>query len=142
MHNADFTRRLEQLLEYYSLTASMLADRIGVQRSGISHLLSGRNKPSLDFIIKLIESFPDLDLYWLLIGNGSMLKQNNIVPHQSADITPAEKIQVEKLSGNDFPPDVPFPVDNLNKKIYPQNTAVVKIIVLYEDGSFESYHSR
>ncbi|PZQ78296.1 MAG: XRE family transcriptional regulator, partial [Flavobacterium johnsoniae] len=50
VNTEDFIKRLEKILDYYNLTASSFADKIGVQRSSISHLLSGRNKPSLDFI--------------------------------------------------------------------------------------------
>ena len=49
----------------------MFADKIGVQRSSISHILSGRNKPSLDFILKVTNEFTDVDIYWLLNGKGS-----------------------------------------------------------------------
>ena len=49
----------QTIFEYYGLTASLFADKINVQRSSISHLLSGRNKPSLDFILKVIENFPE-----------------------------------------------------------------------------------
>ena len=55
----DFIKRLELLLDYYSISASVFADKVGVQRSGMSHLLSGRNKPSLDFVLKIVENFPD-----------------------------------------------------------------------------------
>ena len=51
----DFIKRLELILEYYGLNASAFADKIGVQRSSLSHLLSGRNKPSLDFILKIMD---------------------------------------------------------------------------------------
>ena len=70
----DFIKRLEIILDYYNLSASAFADKIGVQRSSLSHLLSGRNKPSLDFIIKVIEVFPDVDLYWVLNGKGTFPK--------------------------------------------------------------------
>lgn len=66
-----FIKRLEVILDYYSLNASTFADKIGVQRSSLSHLLSGRNKPSLDFILKIIDIFPEVDLYWILNGKGS-----------------------------------------------------------------------
>ena len=55
---------------YYNLSASAFADKIGVQRSGISHILSGRNKPSLEFVMKLHSYFPEVSLYWLLNGKG------------------------------------------------------------------------
>jgi DNA-binding XRE family transcriptional regulator len=77
MVNTDeFIKRLEIILDYFSLNASSFADKIGVQRSSMSHLLSGRNKPSLDFILKIIDVFPEVDLYWILIGSGSFPKIN------------------------------------------------------------------
>lgn len=66
----EFTKRLESLFEIYELTPSTFADKIGVQRSSISHLLSGRNKPSLDFVLKVQSVFPDIELNWLLHGKG------------------------------------------------------------------------
>ena len=71
----DFTNRLKKILNYHQLTASLFADKIGVQRSSISHILSGRNKPSLDFILKVTNSFTDVDIYWLLNGKGAFPKE-------------------------------------------------------------------
>jgi transcriptional regulator with XRE-family HTH domain len=73
----DFIKRLEIILDYYSLSASAFADKVGVQRSSLSHLLSGRNKPSLDLILKIIENFPEVDLYWILNGKGNFPKLDN-----------------------------------------------------------------
>lgn len=75
MLNIDnFIKKLEVILDYYGLNASSFADRIGVPRSSMSHLLSGRNKPSLDFLLKIIEVFPDVDLYWIINGKGTFPK--------------------------------------------------------------------
>lgn len=74
----NFVNRLEFLLQHYEFTASTFADKIGVQRSSLSHLLSGRNKPSLDLIMKIYEAFPELNLYWLLKGEGEFLPENTI----------------------------------------------------------------
>ena len=81
----DFIKRLEIILDYYNLSASAFADKINVQRSSLSHLLSGRNKPSLDFIIKVIEVFPEVDLYWILNGKGNFPK-SEIVAHSVLEI--------------------------------------------------------
>lgn len=67
--------RLLQLLEMEQLTSSKFADLIGVQRSSISHILSGRNKPSYDFLYKTLESFPGLNAAWLMQGKGPMYEQ-------------------------------------------------------------------
>ena len=79
MVNTDeFIKRLEKLLDYYQLSASAFADRIGVQRSSLSHLLSGRNKPSLDLILKISDEFKEVDLYWIINGKGSFPKSDKI----------------------------------------------------------------
>ena len=72
MNATKFGKRLKEVIEHYSLSASAFAELINVQRSSISHVLSGRNKPSLDFITKLNTALPDVNLYWLLNGSGEM----------------------------------------------------------------------
>lgn len=70
-------RQIEQLLVEHKLTSAQFADIIGVQRSSISHIISGRNKPSYDFIQKILLKYPDINANWLITGNGDMftLKQ-------------------------------------------------------------------
>jgi transcriptional regulator with XRE-family HTH domain len=68
----EISERIQLLIEKHRLSASSFADRIGIQRSGLSHLFSGRNKPSLDLIMKIIEAFPDTSVEWLLWGKGSL----------------------------------------------------------------------
>ena len=67
--------RLIQLLDLEQLTPSKFADIIGVQRSSISHVISGRNKPSYDFLQKTLKAFPGLNASWLLLGEGTMYEQ-------------------------------------------------------------------
>ena len=67
MHN-----RLKNWMESESFKPSALADNIGVNRATISHILSGRNKPSIDFLQKLLHSYPDLNANWLITGIGYM----------------------------------------------------------------------
>ena len=67
--------RLIQLLDLEQLTPSKFADIIGVQRSSVSHVISGRNKPSFDFIQKTLTAFPGLNAEWLILGQGSMYEQ-------------------------------------------------------------------
>lgn len=68
--------RLQQFLDMERLQPSAFADMMGVQRSGISHLLSGRNKPSFDFIQKMLTKFPDLNYEWLILGKGKPYKSS------------------------------------------------------------------
>ena len=64
-------------MEVHNLSASQLADKLGIQRSGLSHILSGRNRPGLDFAIKVLEKFPDINPDWLLLGKGVMLRKDS-----------------------------------------------------------------
>jgi len=77
VNTEEFVKRLEQILQFYGLSASIFAERVGVQRSSLSHLLSGRNKPSLDFVMKICDEFSEVDLYWFLLGEGRFPKSGN-----------------------------------------------------------------
>ena len=150
----DFIKRLEIILDYYSLNASSFADKIGVQRSSLSHLLSGRNKPSLDFILKILEVFPDVDLYWILNGKGTFPKNSeqlnkteNSVAHvakQNIPAPPSSEIIPENLFSEI---KIPNPIPALEtKKIENQNSskesnsdAIDKIVIFYKNGTFKSY---
>lgn len=65
--------RISLVLKAKNITPAQLADELGVQRSGISHILNGRNKPSLDFIQKLLKRYPDISMSWLMFGDGPMM---------------------------------------------------------------------
>lgn len=85
----NFTNRLLEILETKSLSASQFAEKIGVQRSSVSHILSGRNKPSLDFIIKITSVFNDISLEWLI--NGKKTNDLSAVEKESIPPTPITK---------------------------------------------------
>ncbi|MCL7764601.1 helix-turn-helix transcriptional regulator [Polaribacter sp. Z014] len=118
---SEFTTRLKKVMEFHQLSASMFADKIGVQRSSISHILSGRNKPSLDFILKVTTEFNDVDMYWLLNGKGSFPKnvENKIEPKLTSTGTPT---LFNDTSSSEA----------VGKKIQ-------RIVVFYSDGTFEEY---
>lgn len=115
-----FIGRLEELLRHFSLSPSALADQLGVQRSGISHLLSGRNKPGLDFILKLSEAFPELNLYWLLRGEGDMLGKGlpSGIPEAVLPQQPAASTQPASASSE-----------------------IERVIICYKDGTFSVYQT-
>ncbi|MEE1898664.1 helix-turn-helix domain-containing protein [Flavobacterium rakeshii] len=94
----DFIKRLENILDYYNISASVFADKIGVQRSSLSHLLSGRNKPSLDFVLRVTDNFPDVDLYWLLNGKGTFPKSETPAPE--INIPSPSPVYIEQQTEN------------------------------------------
>ena len=139
LNSEDFIKRLEILLDYYSLNASSFADKIGVQRSSMSHLLSGRNKPSLDFVMKISEVFPAVNLYWILDGKDEFLKKNaeNINP-------PLLKIEnhITPVSlKEDFKKDLFQEIEKKDgsEKSQIENSEIYKIVIFYKNGTFKDF---
>lgn len=64
--------RINLILQAKNITARQFAEEIGIQPSGMSHILSGRNNPSLDFVMKVIRRYPEIDINWLMFGKGEM----------------------------------------------------------------------
>ena len=72
----DYTmdKRLQQFLDAENISQAQLADTLGVARAGISHILSGRNKPGFDFLEAMAVHYPQISMDWLLTGKGRMYK--------------------------------------------------------------------
>lgn len=121
----EFSKRLKIIMDYYEISAALLAEKIEVQRSGISHILSGRNKPSLDFVLKVLKAFPEVELYWLLNGVGKFPMQNSITPTPTLfqNIKPTTNFKEEKpnISNRDTQKEIE------------------RIVIFYKDGSFKNY---
>lgn len=128
INNTEFSHRLKKIMEHFALSSSAFADKIGVQRSSISHLLSGRNKPSLDFVLKVTNTFTEVDLYWLINGKGNFPKSGIVEQHQiQSSTTP--------ISSN-----TPKTEDQKRLSIkQKQDKMIEKIVVFYTDGTFEEY---
>jgi len=141
--------RLEAILKHEKLTPSRLADIIGVQRSGISHIMSGRNKPGLDFLSKLISHFPHINGDWLITGQGSMLKNASKTVSEAQMTIPIPKAKEEKKEPEK--PTIRFEKPTtFNKPSNPQpeidsippiekGKQIERIIVFYTDKSFTEY---
>jgi DNA-binding XRE family transcriptional regulator len=151
----DFIKRLEIILDYYALSASGFADKVGVQRSSLSHLLSGRNKPSLDLVLKIVENFPEVDLYWILNGIGNFPKsemQNEIISIPSTPIekNTEEKIQIENqpnlfttepmVEKNRVDENLKNNFSNTQISDSPKSDSDIdRIVVFYKNGTFKNY---
>ena len=119
INSVEFTERLQKVIDFYDETASSFAEKIGVQRSSISHILSGRNKPSLDFVMKVLHSYPDVELYWLLNGKGKFPRDSN-----------ASESEILKYTNNNT---------KLKEGASDLNSDIDKIVIFYKDGTFKSY---
>lgn len=75
--------RIKQVMEFYKLTPATLAEQIGINRSNLTHLFSGRNQPSLELARKILLNFPKIKTEWLIMGVGQMLKNEDDVEYPS-----------------------------------------------------------
>ncbi|MEZ4874948.1 MAG: helix-turn-helix transcriptional regulator [Flavobacteriaceae bacterium] len=124
-------KRLQKILDFYGLSATAFSDAIDFNRSTISHLLSGRNKPSLEFIMKVLQKFPEVELYWLLNGKGTF--PSTLKPDEKRIVAPEEpSAEIPKI-------DLPIHEIHSIAKDTSKNESIERIIIFFKDGSFKSY---
>lgn len=140
----DMKDKIKSYMNYLGISAAQLADKIGVQRSSFSHILNGRNKPSADFITKLLEVYPDLNANWLLGKAENMLlsqRTKNKIP--------------DLFSNSEFPLSIkedisksiePEKFQSITQEMAEKRTSFInkernikKVIVFYDDFSFVEY---
>ncbi|WP_019038692.1 helix-turn-helix domain-containing protein [Psychroflexus tropicus] len=137
INSTEFSARLKKIFDHYDLSASSFADKIDVGRASVSHILSGRNKPSLDFVMKVVSAFEDVELYWLLNGKGNFPPS----PTQFSESSNAlEKPLNESMEAKKAPQDSLF-AEGLQKDQNSASKHISKVIVFYTDGSFEAYQN-
>ena len=147
MENGEMKDRIAHIIRAKNLTAAEFALRLGIQPSNISHLLSGRNNPSLDFVKKLKETFPEYNLDWVIFGRGPITVSEPFT--ESAPIAmeaPQDETKEPELGFDDAPGTLfAQPVEEAT----PQQLAAVatdvalqKIILVYADHSFEVLQPR
>ncbi len=141
--------RLLEFLKNENKSSAQLAEEIGVQASGISHILSGRNNPSLDFVIKMLEKYKFLSTDWLLFGKGSMYKEPRM--QNLFDYDDSENLKSQQLNlKNEAEKTESANQDEIKRKTekYSADFAnkfesdVVKIVWFYENNSFEEFFPR
>ncbi|MCK0159504.1 helix-turn-helix transcriptional regulator [Allomuricauda sp. F6463D] len=129
--NKDIVTRIQAIIDHFELSVSGFADEIGVQRSSISHLLNGRNKPSLDFVMKLVNTYPEVDLYWLLKGEGYFPRKADTEILNETDGT-SEEVEMSidenlEISHSNNEKQINGPVEPY------------KIVFFYTDGTFKTF---
>jgi transcriptional regulator with XRE-family HTH domain len=146
----EIADRILEFLKVKEISSGALADRIGVQRSSISHILSGRNRPGFEFIRKFIEAFPEVNAEWFIAGRGNMLKvpvqkglfdteattetENTAKDPENHGNLPQEEDKAQAGTHLRDEDEVPY----ITRKTA-QKGKIVQVILLYEDGKFVSY---
>ena len=132
VNTSNFSKRLQKILDFYGVTATLFSEKIAFNRSTISHLLSGRNKPSLEFVMKVLQTYPEVDLYWLLYGKGSFPTPLNKVNTQIKATNKQNTLPGVEAENSVFE----------NMALKNSNTsAIERIILCYKDGTFKQYNN-
>jgi transcriptional regulator with XRE-family HTH domain len=157
--------QLNKLMEAEGLSPAKFADEIGVQRSSISHILSGRNKPSYDFLIKILNRFKGINAEWLLTGKGNMIKgleyaneedsqKNNLFEQkdQKGNKNKASSVfnqpQINWQNEDDLSITKPENTEEFKSQIKPGENVFTNvnnaqyILVFYKNGTFEQFNPR
>lgn len=160
--------KLRILIDKENLTPSRLAELLGIQPSGISHILGGRNKPSFDLIQKILRRFPQLNPDWLLLDKGPMYRVKSDDAASENESRPSANLFGASIhvSGNTKPDNSNSAGENPDAELFssPQNAATVqqnenrdwtmnlpasgsshgkvkRVIIFFEDRTFECYES-
>ena len=158
--------RIKKIMDNNNLSSAQFADKIGVTRSSLSHVLSGRNNASLDYVLKIIQAFPQIDSNWLLTGEGiSNSKTNSITDNTDNQDASMEKLQnsfsnvnkkiakgkkefIKEAMLDDTSEDQEKyeTLSPIQKQVYQKsnsfNSDLEKIVFFYKDGSFKVFSSR
>jgi len=141
--------RILEFLKAENKSSAQLAEEIGVQPSGISHILSGRNNPSLDFVLKMIEKYQFLSTDWLLFGKGTMYKEikmqslfdeMNISDRKTDDSSVNKESEIRRTDEKLIEKKL-LNMETLVKDEKSQS-AISRIVMFYDDNSFEEYTPR
>lgn len=141
--------RIILLLKEKNLSATKFADIIDVQRSSISHILSGRNKPSFDFIEKILNAYPDINAQWLITGRGEMFtnqrslfdKERNLFSEPEKSTASESDIQNSSGQSQDISNSEEEKINDLKNTV--KNDVIVseieRIVIFYTNGKFKEY---
>lgn len=132
-------------MAYYELSASAFSEEIDFNRSTISHLLSGRNKPSLDFVMKVLKRFPEVTVSWFLYGKGEFPPS---IENPTIKVDADKKNRIEELHDKSIPDITKSTTPKSDKDVISKSVdamltekKIKRIVIFYTDSSFESYEN-
>jgi len=141
----DLSEKIKQILVKKNITPSLFADEIGIQRSSISHILAGRNKPSLDIVQKIVKRFPDLGLNWILDEEELPEIAANAETSLSATNAPKPAVKTRSIAQPELPrrnqPQIAPVQQNVSQPFQTPNSekTVDRVLIFYSDGTFQEF---
>ena len=151
VNSEEFTIRIQKILTFYSLSAAAFAEKMGIGRSSISHIISGRNKPSLEFVLHILDTFEEVSFDWLIYGKGTFPKSEKPTPTlESKNVNNSHNIKngqqdiflsTEENSENLNNLQNTSTIENTEKTIVTpiQKSPIDRIVIFYTNGSFSEY---
>lgn len=143
VNSAAFAKRIENILSYYGISATAFAETISFNRSTISHILSGRNKPSLEFVMKIVNTYPEVELYWLLNGKGDFPPLDDANENSATDMSQdisvktLDKYQAPSIETEQEPSKTNH--TSISNHRLGSSSNIDRIVIFYADGSFKEY---
>ena len=140
--------RIEKLMEKEGMSPTKFAEEIGIQRSGLSHILTGRNNASLDVVNKILDRFNYVNSDWLLSGKGAMYRhdkpavQPSLFVDESDDFVPEDTACEEYTKENELKKPVPIPKQPEKEEVIIRNIPnrkVEQILLFYSDSTFDTF---
>lgn len=140
--------RLQRFLDLEQLSPAKLADILDVQRSGLSHILSGRNKPGFDFIHKLLTKFPSLNSEWLITGKGKVYKESTaLYSEKRSGLFQEQELSKPVVNSSNEGIKLETDQEHLSENsIFEsepssdlKNRTLKRILMIYSDNSFIEY---
>ncbi len=131
-------KRITSILKHYQLTAQGFADKIGMQRSTLSHIFLGRNKPSLDMLTKISDAFPEVSMDYIIAGEGELLKPDKSPSlFSQTAVSESNSTSVTSVMDTQSSVSVTPVTDNTLAATSPK---IVRVIEIYDDGTFKEYN--
>jgi transcriptional regulator with XRE-family HTH domain len=143
--------RILKLLAEEKISASEFADKMGIQRSNVSHILNGRNNPGYSFIQKILETFPLINPRWLITGEGSIyqgegmpsapvIKSKGLFSDQSInEISFSEKLSVDEVTSDLIEKSITVKKNQNAENQDIIQRKVVRVMFIYNDHTFEDF---
>lgn len=138
----EINDRLRILMDNFQLSSSQFADKLEIQRSAISHLLSGRNKPSILILEKILKNFPEVDIEWLITGKGNIFKPSSEEKHEELKSITEKQSEIDVFNQKEDIKNIEKEVilnneeDEISKNVS-KNNQIEKIIIIFQDKTFE-----
>ena len=136
--------RIAHIMRSKNLKATDFAALLGIQPSAISHILAGRNRPSLEIVKKIKETFPEYNLDWIVFGIGPMTSSESS-KDAFQEARAASQITTENPTSIEAPfldPSIDEAPELTETDTFDSSSAAQKLIVIYDDGTFESFRPR